>query len=80
MATNRNAETGDIHTILRHLVDVTQWGGNQGAKAETMEALDRLTSNQSNDDEPEPTDERSAADVIGSKGTTPAKTTGSARR
>lgn len=33
----------DLHTILRHLVSNTQWGGNQGEKAETMEALDRLT-------------------------------------
>ncbi len=38
----RNA---DLHTILRHLVSNTQWGGNQGEKAETMEALDRLTDN-----------------------------------
>jgi hypothetical protein len=41
-----NSADGDFATILRHLVENTQWGGNQGAKQETMDALDRLTSNQ----------------------------------
>lgn len=56
---------GDLHTILRHLVSNTQWGGNQGEKTETMEALDRLT-----DDN----DETQTADDVNKSG--PTKATG----
>ncbi len=44
-----NSREGDMTTVLRHLVENTQWGGNQGAKTETMDAMDRLTSNQYGD-------------------------------
>lgn len=60
---------GDLHTILRHLVSNTQWGGNQGEKAETMEALDRLTDDNQEDDA------RTADDVNDAK-PVPTKTTG----
>lgn len=55
---SRMTATGDLHTILRHLVSNTQWGGNQGEKAETMEALDRLT-----DDNDDNVNARTADDV-----------------
>lgn len=38
-----STRNGDLHTVLRHLVDNTNWGGNQGEKTETYDALDRLT-------------------------------------
>lgn len=41
---------GDLHTVLRHLVSNTQWGGNQGEKSEAMEALDRLTDDKADSD------------------------------
>jgi hypothetical protein len=37
-----DALTGDLMTVLRHLVSNQQWGGNTGARAECEEALDRL--------------------------------------
>jgi hypothetical protein len=78
---------GDLHTILRHLASNTQWGGNQGEKAETMEALDRLTDDT---DEARTADDvndasRKDPDVGGGsvpgnlKATTPAKATGTKR-
>lgn len=33
----------DLATVLRHIASNVNWGGNQGEKAETFEALDRLT-------------------------------------
>jgi hypothetical protein len=39
MADSKNA---DMMTVLRHLVDNTQWQGNHGARAETQDAMDRL--------------------------------------
>ncbi len=42
----------DLHTILRHLVANTQWGGDHGGKAETMEAMDRLISDNPREDDP----------------------------
>lgn len=34
---------GDLITVLRHLAENAQWGGNRGEREETFEALDRLT-------------------------------------
>lgn len=39
MADSKNADT---MTVLRHLVDNTNWQGNNGARQETMDAMDRL--------------------------------------
>jgi hypothetical protein len=33
---------GDLMTVLRHLAENVQWGGNRGQRDETFEALDRL--------------------------------------
>lgn len=34
--------TADLMTVLRHLVENQQWGGNHGARAECDEAFTRL--------------------------------------
>lgn len=35
---------GDLHTVLRHLCEQIQWGGNRGQRDECFAALDRMTS------------------------------------
>lgn len=37
--------TADLMTVLRHLVENQQWGGNHGARAECDEAFKRLQDN-----------------------------------
>jgi len=39
MADSKNA---DMLTVLRHLVDNTNWQGNTGARSEAQDAMDRL--------------------------------------
>lgn len=37
-----NSKNGDMMTVLRHLVEQTNWQGNHGARSETQDAMDRL--------------------------------------
>jgi hypothetical protein len=45
-----DSKYADMMTVLRHLVDNTQWQGNHGARAETQDAMDRLMGGQYGDD------------------------------
>lgn len=49
-----NSKNGDMMTVLRHLVEQTNWQGNHGARSETQDAMDRLMGgNYDTDDAPE---------------------------
>lgn len=45
-----NSQQGDLMTVLRHVVEQTNWQGNHGARAETQDAMDRLMGGQYGDD------------------------------
>ena len=52
---------GDLHTVLRHLAENVQWGGNRGQRDETFEALDRLADESRREDDAQ--DDRADAET-----------------